>query len=120
MDQDIDITGSNVSIDVTDPKHLQDNFRAVLFQAKGLNHEVVSNLTIKLSDPNLKVLGEKLFPHGLMPSTFEEKLAVLNYLIKDIGPVYDNENPEYYISVVRLNKEEDRLYFDTEEDKTNV
>jgi hypothetical protein len=100
-----------VTIEVSDKNYKIDNFRTVLFQNKGMN------LEIDLSDSNYKEMGEKLFPHGLMPASLEEKLALLNYLIKDIGPVYDNENPEWFISTVKYNEKEDRLYFDCEEEK---
>jgi hypothetical protein len=117
MDQKIDITSNNISIDIDNKNYLQDNYRTILFQDRGLNREVVSNLEINISDPNYKELGEILYPDGLMPNTFEKKLALLNYLIQDIGPVYDYENPEFYISEVKYREDEDRLYFDCKEEK---
>ena len=117
MDQKIDIAENNITIDVDNKNYLQDNYRTILFQVRGTNQEVVSNLEITISDSNYKYLGEKLYPHGLMPESFEEKLAMLNYLIEDIGPVYDYENPEFFISEVKYQKEEDKLYFDCKEEK---
>jgi uncharacterized protein YllA (UPF0747 family) len=117
MDQKIDITSNNITIDVKNQNYLQDNYRTILFQDRGLNREIVSNLEIDISDANYKSLGEKLYPHGLMPESFEEKLALLNYLIEDIGPVYDYENKGWYISKVRYDKDEDKLYFDCEEER---
>ena len=87
MDQKIDITENNITIDVSNKGYLEGNYRTILFQARGTHQEVVSNLEITISDSNYKYLGEKLYPHGLMPESFEEKLAMLNYLIQDIGPV---------------------------------
>lgn len=117
MDQKIDITENNITIDVDNKNYLQDNYRTILFQARGINREVVSNLEVNISDSNYKELGEKLYPEGLMPESFEEKLAMLNYLIQDIGPVYDYENLEFSISNIKYNKDEDKLYFDCEEEK---
>lgn len=117
MDQKIDITENNITIDVSNKGYLEGNYRTILFQARGIHQEVVSNLEITISDSNYQYLGEKLYPHGLMPESFEEKLAMLNYLIQDIGPVYDNENLEFYISEVKHDRDEDKLYAYFKEEK---
>ena len=117
MDQKIDITENNITIEVDNKNYLHDNYRTILFQARGIHQEVVSNLEITISDSNYMYLGEKLYPDGLLPDTFEKRLALLNYLIQDIGPVYDFEDKDWYISKVRYDKDEDKLYFDCEEEK---
>ena len=117
MDQKIDITENNITIDVDNKNYLQDNYRTVLFQARGISRDIVSNIETNISDENYKYLGEKLYPDGLLPDTFEKRLALLNYLIQDIGPVYDFEDKGWYISKVRYDKDEDKLYFDCEEEK---
>jgi hypothetical protein len=117
MDQKIDITENNITIEVDNKNYLQDNYRTILFQARGIHQEVVSSLEITISDENYKYLGERLYPHGLMPESFDEKLALLNYLIEELGPIYDFEDKGWYISKVRHDKDEDKLYFDCEEEK---
>jgi len=117
MDQKIDITENNITIEVDNKNYLQDNYRTILFQARGIHQEVVSNLEITISDSNYMYLGVKLYPHGLMPESFDEKLALLNYLIEELGPIYDFEDKGWYISKVRYDKDEDKLYFDCEEEK---
>jgi len=115
MDQKIDITENNITIEVDNKNYLQDNYRTVLFQARGISRDIVSNLEINISDENYKYLGEKLYPDGLLPDTFEKRLALLNYLIQDIGPIYDIEDKDWYISNVKY--EEDKLYAYFEEDE---
>lgn len=58
----------------------------------------------------------KMYPSGAIPALFRDKLALLNNLIKELGPVYDNENPEWFISVVNYNEKEGKLYFDCKEE----
>ena len=116
VDTKIDILSNNISIEVKDMGYKEGNYRAVLFQARGIHQEVVSNLEITISDSNYMYLGEKLYPHGLMPESFEEKLALLNYLIEELGPIYDFKDKGWYISKVRHDKDEDKLYFDCEEE----
>ena len=116
VDTKIDILSNNISIEVKDMGYKEGNYRTILFQARGIHQEVVSNLEITISDSNYKYLGEKLYPGGLMPDTFEKKLALLNYLIQDIGPVYDKEDEDFYISDVKYDSDEDKLYFYCEEE----
>lgn len=46
----------------------------------------------------------------------QSQLAILN---KNGFKVYDNENPEYYISNIGYNRNEDKIFIDFEEDKDN-
>lgn len=48
--------------------------------------------------------------------TFAEKIELLNSLLKEVGPVYDYDNPEYYISEVRYDSRENKVFADFKED----
>jgi hypothetical protein len=101
-----------ITIEAKDQGYLHDNYMTVLFQNKGLN------LEIDISDPNLKELGERVFPNGLMPNTHAKKVALLNYLIQELGPVYDKNDQDWHISHVTYDEDgEDKLYYYTEEEK---
>jgi hypothetical protein len=42
---------------------------------------------------------------------------LLNYLIEELGPIYDFEDKGWYISKVRYDKDEDKLYLYFKEEK---
>jgi hypothetical protein len=58
--------------------------------------------------------GGKFYPCGMMHATHKEKLDLLKYLIKELGPLYDKDQKSYYISDVTY--EEGKLYFDCKEE----
>jgi hypothetical protein len=74
-----------------------------------------SSIVLELSSANYEDLGNKLFPKGLMPDTFTDKLDMLQNLIEDIGPVFDNNDKDWCIDKVTYNEEEDKVYFSTED-----
>ena len=45
-------------------------------------------------------------------ATINAQLAELN---KSDFKIYDSDNQDYYITQIRYNKEDDRLYFDSQE-----
>jgi hypothetical protein len=75
-----------------------------------LNGQAICELM--LSPANFEDLGNKLFPKGLMPDTFADKLDMLNELIEDLGPIFDNNDKDYSINKVTYDEDSDNLYFD--------
>lgn len=47
-------------------------------------------------------------------ATINAQLAELN---KSDFKIYDSDNQDYYITQVRYDKQDDRLYFDSQEDR---
>ena len=50
----------------------------------------------------------------ILIATINAQLAELN---KSDFKIYDADNQDYYITQVRYNKHDDRLYFDSQEDR---
>ncbi|MFR5643605.1 MAG: hypothetical protein ACLTK7_10600 [Clostridium paraputrificum] len=50
----------------------------------------------------------------ILIATINAQLAELN---KSDFKIYDADNQDYYITKVRYNKQDDRLYFDSQEDR---
>lgn len=44
-------------------------------------------------------------------------VAIINILNDEEFKLYDSDNPDWYISNIRYDGNDDRLYFDTKEDK---
>lgn len=44
-------------------------------------------------------------------------VSIINILNEEGFKLYDSNDPDYYISNIRYEGMDDRLYFDTEEDK---
>jgi hypothetical protein len=75
-----------------------------------------STLVLELSSANYTDLGNKLFPKGLMPDTFTDKLDMLNALIEELGPIIDSNDTDWHISKVTYNHDMDTVYYESEEE----
>jgi hypothetical protein len=74
-----------------------------------------SLIELMLSPSNFEDLGNKLFPKGLMPDTFADKVDMLNELLEELSPVIDINDTDWCISKVTYNHDADTIYYESEE-----
>jgi hypothetical protein len=109
MIQKIDVMDIKTNISVTDAGWTIDNIKTIEFI------EGTSSISLELSEPNYLELGQKMFPDGLMPESFEKKLDMLNALIEDLVSIKDSNDHDWELSQARYNGEDDEIYFDVKE-----
>jgi hypothetical protein len=101
-----EIIGKRVTIDIKDAGFMVNNIKTITFR------EGDSYIHLDLSDENYNELGQKMFPQGLIPDGFHEKIDLLNQLIEELEYIEDRENKGFYLKKVSYDEETDNIYFD--------
>ena len=99
-----------VNIKVTDARFKHNNFKSLSFQRQG------TETTVDLSDTNYCELIKAILPDDLDGAlTFMNTL--IDYYINKGWHLHDDNDADWYLSMVHYDKETDRLYFDCAEKK---
>jgi hypothetical protein len=99
--------GLNPKIAVEKPEHIvQGCFAEVTIG------DVINEIDIKDAKYLHSELERVLYPDGLIPDDFHEKIAMLNQLIDDLD-IRDRENPDWKLSKIEyIGGDEDITYFE--------
>jgi hypothetical protein len=103
---ELNLLGENITIEKQDYGAAS----TITLKSEGLN------LEIHIDKSNLDYLRQKLNPEGLIPDSLDMKMDMLNQIAEDIGPIYDKEQPSYYISKYTYDREKDNVYYESEEE----